>query len=148
MAQTTTAFNACDAKIELDNLGGTLKDISGSTNSVSLEFTNDLGEFKTYGTRWRGRLECGSDATFTVNIVSSTTADEGWDILQSWFWGARGARSLRVCIPDSSVGSWEYLAEVLIESYSQELPADEGAPVTTTVVLRPTGTIVCDEIAS
>lgn len=148
MAQTTTAFNACDAVIELDNLAGTLTDISGSTNSVTLEFTNDLGEYKTFGNRWRGRLECGSDATFTVNIVSSTAAGEAWDILQSWYWGARGARSFRVSIPDDAVGSWEYDAEVLIETYSQELPSDDGNPVITSVTLRPTGTITCDEIAS
>ncbi len=81
MAQTSTAKNACAAAIWVDNTSGVLTDISGSATSVELGPSVEVGEFRTFASRWKGRIPCGQDLTATLNIVYSTAADEGWAIM-------------------------------------------------------------------
>ena len=55
MALTSTAINMCNAVIHMaDNLGVTY-DISGSSNNFDIENTNDIGDYKVFGTAGRGR---------------------------------------------------------------------------------------------
>ena len=84
MAETTTALNACDVSVWLDNAAGTLKDISGSSNSMTLNFTKNNGSLQVFGTKWQIRLSCGKDATFTLIAVYSSATDEAADILKAY----------------------------------------------------------------
>ena len=141
MAETTTPINACDVSVWLDNAAGTLKDISGSANSVNMEFESNIGELRVFVTRWPVRLQCGKDATFTLIVVYSTAADEGMDILKNWFFGtATGARSFHVYIPDKNVGSDHYYGEVVLENLSWPVNAGEAQPIPVTATLKPSGT--------
>lgn len=148
MAQTTSAVNACDAVVKLDNEDGVLADISGSSNEVSMDFNNDLGEFKSFGTRWRGRLECGSDASIKLNIIYSQNDAEALTKLREWFFVDRGQKTLVVEIPDSSVGGDRYTMEVFLEKMSVPVKADEAAPIMVSCDLKPTGTVQCEVITS
>ena len=85
MAQTTTHVNACDASIWLDNAAGTPIDISGSSNSITMNFSREIGELRTFQVKWPVRLGCGKDAEFTLRVVYSTASDEGMDILKNWY---------------------------------------------------------------
>ena len=66
MADTTTAFTACDVVVELDDASGTLRDISGSTSKVEANFDNNIGEFRTLGgSQWKNRIQCGKDVSLS-----------------------------------------------------------------------------------
>lgn len=140
MAQTTTYINACDASVWLDSSAGTLTDISGSSNTVNMEFIQLIGELSTYQQKWPVRLSCRKDATFTLNAVYSTASDEAVDILNDWFFSASpGLKTFTVYLPDKNVGSDKYSGEVVLESLTIPATADEASPIPVTAVLRPSG---------
>src|SRR5512139_865315 len=140
MSQTTTYVNACDASVWLDNSSGTPTDISGSSNSIPMEFVQVIGELSTYQQKWPVRLSCRKDATFTLGAVYSTASDEAVDILNDWFWSTSpGLKTLTVYVPDKNVGSDKYSGEVVLESLAIPVTADEASPINVTAVLRPSG---------
>lgn len=140
MAQTTTYVNACDASIWLDNSSGTLTDISGSSNTISMEFIQVIGELSTFQQKWPVRLSCRKDATFNLGVVYSTASDEGKDILNDWYFATTpGLRTLTVYLPTKNVGSDKYSGEVVLESLSIPATADDASPIPVTAVLRPSG---------
>jgi len=140
MAQTTTHVNACDASIWLDNSAGTLKDISGSSNSITMNFTREVGELRTFQVKWPVRLGCGKDATFTLRAVYTTATDEAMDILKNWYFaGDPGSRSLHVYIPDKNVGSDHYYGEVTIASFNFNADPTEPGPIAVEAELLPDG---------
>lgn len=114
MQTTSTVVNACDAVIELEDDGGIMREISGSSNEVLIDFDNDLGDYKAFGNRWKGRLECGSDAVFKLKFLYSTAANEALDIWKSWFFGTRGHRRIKVYIPAKITGADIYEADVFL----------------------------------
>jgi len=140
MAQTTTHVNACDASIWLDNASGTPVDVSGSSNSITMNFTREVGELRTFQVKWPVRLGCGKDATFTLRAVYSTATDEAMDILQNWYFaGDPGSRSLHVYIPDKNVGSDHYYGEVTIASFNFNADPTEPGPIAVEAELLPDG---------
>jgi len=149
MAQTTTAIDACNAVIFLDNAGGTPTDISGSTNRAKSNLSQDLARYHPHGSDWPKRLDGERDGSFILTVLYTTTADEGFDILRDWMLAASpGARSIRIDAPDSSIGSDRYTAEVRIEDLHWELGADKGGPVAVTARLMPDGAISHATIAT
>ncbi len=140
MAQTTTHVNACDASLWLDNVAGTLTDISGSSNSVTMNFTREVGELRTFQVKWPVRLGCGKDAEFTLRAVYTTAADEACDIIRDWFFANDpGSRSFHVYIPDKNVGSDHYYGEVTISSFQFSADPTEPGPIAVEAVLLPDG---------
>jgi len=106
MAQTSTQVSACNAVVRLDDSSGTLRNISGSTNRVVLDFDHELGDYRAYGSPWPKVLDAGKNATFALTVLYTTTNNEGLDILKQWYHAASpGARTFWVEIPDSSIGS-------------------------------------------
>jgi len=69
MVATSTAINGCDAQILMAGPDGTMYDISGSSNEFTLDFNNVIGDYKVYGSKWPLRLQCGKDASLTLNVV-------------------------------------------------------------------------------
>ena len=142
MAQTSTAINACDVSFWLDNASAALKDLSGSSNSIQVNFDHDVKPFRTFQSQWPKRLECGKDASITLNVVYSSTSDEGWSVLKNWFFAAApGARTFNLYIPTKNVGADFFYGEVRIKSLSFTLSPDEAGPVMVQAVLEPDGAI-------
>jgi hypothetical protein len=149
MPQTTTAQNACDAVIYLDNDGGVLTDVSGSTNQVTVGHTLIVGEQRTFGNDWPIRLTCGKDSSLSFVALYSTTGDEAWDIVKGWFEVYDGAaRTVRVDMPDASAGSDRLQGEFILSEYNYDLMAGEGAPVLVNATLLPSGQITLSEIGT
>lgn len=149
MAQTTTAVNACDVAIWLDSGTLTPTDISGSSNNVDMDFDQEIGEYRTFGSRWPVRLECGKDAAFTLNIIYSTAADEALDILKTWYFASSpGNRTLSVYIPDKNVGSDHFQGECKIASLSWTAGSDEAGPIMVTANLLPDGEVTLSTLAT
>lgn len=149
MATSSTAVNACDASIWIDNVGGVLTDISGSSNSVDLNFDHEIGDFRVFQDVWKRRLECGKDAAFTLNFVYSTANDEAFDILRQWFFAATpGDRTLNIYIPDLSVGSDCYYGEMKIENLSWTADPSDPNAIAATATLLPNGEVTWTVSAS
>lgn len=138
MVMTSTVINACNVVIRLENESGQYVDISGSSNEIIMDFDNDLGEYKAFGNRWKGRLECGSDATFKLKILYSTANNEAMDNWKSWYFGTRGHRHIQVNLPDEAAGSDRYEADVFCETANGIGGSAENAgPIMVTISLKP-----------
>jgi len=151
MPQTTTAINACVAKVSLDNSAGTLTDISGSSAKVSMNLTIEEGMVRTLDGVWPIRKTCKKDAAITLEVVYTTTADEGFDILRDWFFNAvtyNVARSIRLDLPDSTAGSDRYQGEVLLTSLTWDTDAAAAQPIVATANLLPANNLTHSVIAS
>jgi hypothetical protein len=149
MAQTTTAIDACNAVVFLDNVGGTPTDISGSTNRVKTSLGQDLGRYHAHGGDWPNRLDGEKDGSFVLTVLYTTAAGEAFEILRDWYFASSpGARTIRIDAPDSSVGSDRYSGEVRLEDLRWSLAADVGGPVMVTARLMPDGEITHATIAS
>lgn len=142
MVQSTTVISACDASIWLDDATGTPRDISGSMNSVTLNFDHDIGEYIAFGGRWRNRLECGKDASFDLVILYSLTANEGADVIIDWFFASPpGDRSLSIYLPDKNVGSDHFSCEAKLENWDTSGVPGSGEPVLLNARLVPNGEV-------
>jgi hypothetical protein len=149
MPLTTTAQNWCDASIWLDDVGGVHRNISGSSNKASIDLNLTLGEVRAFGTVWPARIECGKDATITLEILYTTTVNEAKDILLAWFFAAvPGARTFTLYAPNKNVGSDHIWGEVRLESLSFSGEAGSGDPVMVTAVLRPDGALAHSDVAT
>ena len=141
-ALTSTAVNACDAGVWLDNAAGTLTDIGGSSNKVELEFDHDLGAYRAFGAKWQRRLECGKDAVFTLYPIYSTTATEAMKIIEAWYHATTpGARTVKIYIPKKNVGAACYSCEARIKSYKFTADVNDPNAIMATVELLPDGAV-------
>lgn len=149
MTQTTTAVNACDVVISIDNSGGTLTDISGSSNQCSLDIGRNVAEVFTFSGDWSIKKSCKSSVTVAVQVLYSTTADEGRDLLEDWIFDSPTTdKTVQIDVPDSSVGSTRYAGEFTIESYSVPLAASEAGVIICSANLSNSGTVTRSTIAS
>jgi hypothetical protein len=149
MAQTTTAVNACDVVISIDNSGGTLTDISGSSNQCSMDIARNVAEVYTFSGDWAIKKSCKSSVTVAVQVLYSTTADEGRDLLEDWIFDSPTTdKTVQIDVPDSSVGSTRYSGEFTIESYSVPLAASEAGVIICSANLSNSGTVTRSTIAS
>ena len=141
MAQTTTHINAADASVWLDNAAGTPVDISGSSNSVTMNFSRELGELNTFQVAYPVRLGCRKDAEITLRIVYSTATDEGADVVKNWYFSSEpiGARTFHLYLPDKNVGSDHYYGEVQLGSFNFTAASDDCSPIAIEAVLMPDG---------
>ncbi len=150
MTQTTTQINGCDAVLKIDNAAGNLADISGSSNSISIERLNQVGDgVRTFGSRFKVRAACGKDANISVKILYTADGAEALALLNDWYENHNeDSRSLRLDMPDSDPGSDRYDFEVFIESFRFDVEAGNSDPILCEVAFKPTGTFTCAEIGS
>lgn len=140
MPATETAINACDVVLHVDDADGIPVDISGSANSLNPQFTTDMGEYNVFGAGWRQRLMCMRDATITLQVVYSAAADEGFQLLKSWFANQHTLRkTLRWMVPDDSVGSDDQSGEFFLSQWSYTATAGEAGPIMASFTLVQAG---------
>lgn len=140
MPQTTSAQNALDCVVKLDDSGGTLRDISGSGSSIAPTFAHTLGVFTTFDSRWPGRLDGRKDASFVLACVYSQGAEEGLAILRDWFFAEPpGARSIEIYVPDETAGGDLYYGEVRMEGPSFAMDSSDPNAIMVSVTLQTDG---------
>jgi len=102
-----------------------------------------------FGDKWPGRLECGKDASFTFNVVYSTTATEAWGLLRAWFFAASpGARSMDLSVPDATAGSDRFAGEVRLNGFNFTSDPSDPKAIMVTFSVVPDGEITRSTIAS
>jgi hypothetical protein len=149
MAQTQTAVNACDVNIHLDNAAGNLTEISGSSNQCSLDITRNVAEVFTFDGDWSIKKSCKSSISVSIQALYSTIQNEAVDVLEDWIFDQPTAsKTLRIDVPDSSVGSTRYEGEFIIESYGVPLAASEAGVIVCSATLSNDGAVTRSIIAS
>jgi len=149
MALTTTAISACNVGIWLADITETSRDISGSSNSCSIELTLNLGEVNAFQNQWPTRQECGKDASIDLEIIYSEAANEAFDVLKDWFFATNpGRRLMSIYIPDKNVGSDKFTFYARLESLSWTVEAGVADPVMVSASLKPDGAMAHDDVAT
>lgn len=149
MAQTTTSINACDVVVKLDNNSNSLVDISGSSNDVSIDMSNDVGKTSTFGSRWKISKNCKSEASISLKAVYSTADQEAVDLLKDWYFNSPGtSRTIQINVPDGEIGSDQYYGEMTLESLNIPLTSDDAAPIMVSASLSNDGPFYLETIAS
>jgi len=141
MAQTSTAITACDAGVWLDSAAGTLTDIGGSSNNITINLNKEtLGMLRTFGSRWPTRYECGKDCTIDFRVVYSTSATEAFQLLKNWYNEADPtARSVKIYLPKKNVGNDVYSGEFRLQNLVIPSEAGSASPVMVSGTLLITG---------
>ena len=132
MTQTVTAINACDIHIELADAEGTYRDISGSSNQLTVDLAALLGSFGSFGGCWPGRLQCGRDLGLSLTAIYTTAVNEAVDLLKTWYFSgtcAATGRAVRFYVPDSGFGSDIYTATVFLVDLKWNAEAGVGDPI-------------------
>lgn len=141
MATTTTANVAKNTVLKIDNAGGTLTDISGTSNSVSFDFTNTTEKASVFGDSNPLVFEGPKDDKISAKGLFSTTSTEAYFLLDAWS-ASGGARSIQVDTPNSSAGSKRYTAEVYLQNLKLgELDASSAKPIMWSAEFVPSGGI-------
>ena len=141
MTQTTTSVNACDVDIRLDDDAGTPISISGSSNTVEMEFAQEVQAYWTmYAGRMPHRNSTREDAAIGIRIVYSTATNEALDLLTNWYFNyPNTARTVTVYVPEYIIGADTYSGEVLLEKLNIPAESEDSAPIIAQAVLLPTG---------
>lgn len=132
MAATTTQINSDRCVVNLDNASATYADISGVVTEISIEPKRDAKETFVVGDSNSIVTVGKTTHTFKVKSVYSSATAEAKNLLMLWFYSAtdsvsRGARSLRLDIPDSSSGSDRWSCEVRL-SGAPKITIDGSKP--------------------
>lgn len=142
MAETTTAVNACDVRIYVDNDAGTPVDVSGSSNAVTMTVNVETGQYRVFSNRWKKSLECGKDLSLTINAVYTTADSEAKDILADWAMATTsGARTITIYVPDKNVGSDKWSGEWRIQTFEFGADVSEPGAIPITATFISDGTI-------
>ena len=142
MTQTTTDYNACDVSLWMDNDAGTLSEITGSSNSISANWTQSTGSVSTFqGGGWvRAKGGCMKEGTITIVVLGTTAATEGFSLMHDWFFNHSGdLRTVTWYEPDKNIGSHKFSGEAIIQDMTSERPSSASDPVTTSITLKTTG---------
>lgn len=150
MAQTVTSVSACDIAISLDDADGTLQNISGSSNRVRIRFFSRYHQNKHFDTAAPWKALLWTELDISLVILYSTADDEGLDILRNWFDALDGknARTLRLDVPDGSVGDHRYECEAVWLNMDLPLEADDAGAVAVRARLRSTNEYSVTEVTT
>jgi hypothetical protein len=149
MAQTTTAVNACDVVVSLDDDAGTLDDISGSSNQVSMSMSRQVAETFTFDGDWAIKKGCKKAVTISLQAVYSVTDSEATNVLVDWYFNSAGtSRTIQIDVPDSTVGSDRYSGEMTIESLDIPLDASDAGVILVSASLSNDGAFTRTAISS
>lgn len=149
MAATTTAVNACDVVVKLDNVASALTDISGSSNNVKIEWTNATGSQTVFGSDYDITLCCKTSVAITLEVLYTELHTEAKTILTDWQFNKHCAqKTISIYVPDDSAGSDIYTCEVIMEKLSLPLSSNDAAPILVSATLKNAGAMTCTTVAS
>jgi len=145
MPQTVPQLhNACDIQAWMEDIGGNMVNVSGTSNSADLDFNQEIGEFKPFGSRWKLRLECGKDASGSLRVVYSDGVDEASKLVKDWYFNGGGSRKFLFYVPDNSPGSEVFEFKAVLDSMPITLDGTDANPISIDVSFMPDGEVFYD----
>lgn len=148
MAQTTVAQNACEVVLQVDNLAGTLTDLSGSTNQTSMSFSRQVAETHTFDGDWAIKKSCKKAVSLSIQALYTLSDVEASNLLEDWFHNDNTSRSVQIDVPNASGGSFRYTGEFILESYDLPLSAEDAGVILMSFALSNDGAVTRAAIAS
>lgn len=127
MAQSTTMKGARNCEIQVDD-GGSLQDVSGSSNVVNLNYELLSGEVYTFDGDWRKVFPGKKKWSGDVNAIYSETATQALDVLWDALHAA-AATSISISPDGGDTGDWEWTGEVLFTNVSIPLDGTDANPI-------------------
>lgn len=140
MTQTTTAINACNVKIFVDDADGNPQDVSGSSNQSSLGFSRQMGSAFTFDGDYPIRIECKKDASLEISALYTRQDGEARDIFESWYEDG-GRRTVTIYPYGQDTGNRYYTGEWRLEELNIPLDGSDPNPVVLTITCVPDGHI-------
>ncbi len=136
--------------IHLSNDSGGLSDISGSSNSVTMNRLTQVSDaIRSFGSDFPIRQACGRDADITLKVIYSTSQLEAKQCLNDWYENHNtDLRTLQVDLPDGLPGSDRYTFQVFLATLNMGIEAGTPNPILVEASLKPSGTFTCAVIAS
>lgn len=140
MPQTVTPINACNTVIEIDNVGGTPVDVSGSASKFDFDFDKQLGEAYTFEGSDPIRLTCKRNSKVNVSVMYTRDGTEARALLEAWY-QAGGLRTVSV-YPEGKVnGARFYTGEMNLKKFKFAGDASDANPIMMDSELLPSGSI-------
>jgi len=152
VAQTTASRSACDVVVSLEYLGGggALYDISGSTNQVTLNFSNEIATYRRTNSDYPVRYMLNKDLTVSLTVLYSEESDEGLYVLRTWATSDitfTESRTVRIDIPDSNTNSYRYQFDALASQFNIPASSGEAGPILVTATLESSGAYAVSRIS-
>ena len=136
-------------KLYIDNVGGTLTDISANESSFTLNVTNATAEYGVLNTVWKKSVDGMRGWSVDCELIAEPGTN-GYSLLRDWIMATSpGARTVRMDQPDSQPGSQRYEGEARIQNTNGLLNANAmgSDPVKVTFTLIGDGALVASIIA-
>lgn len=128
MPASTTIASGHKSDVRVDNAGGTLTNVSGSTNQWSATMTNTNGKFFTFADSWQRVTDGGKSVSLNITALYSPTTDEGADLFLTWYaTDPSGVRTVQIDYADAS-GAKRLTGEFAIDSATSGATAGQGGP--------------------
>lgn len=147
MAETSTAINACNARVYMDNAQGALVEVTGSANKAELNKSRETADYTVFGSDWKRRLQCKKDGSLDLTFIYTTAANEGIDLLQQWF-DAGGLRTWVIDENGGATGNDRHTGEFFLTELGIPHDSSEAGPIMVTASLLPDGAIHKQTIGS
>jgi len=131
-----------DCTIEAE-LGTTTVDLSGSSNSVTINLEMIIGEASVFNDPWPQRVMTGKNLTIDLAAWFSTANNEAQDYFSDWYNESFpiATRSITFYLPQKSVGARKISGDFVFNGMSITAKAADTAPVAITTQLQNAGPV-------
>lgn len=132
-----------DVIVKMDNVAGSLDDVSDNVSTLNMPLTNTIGKFSVLGTRSMQKAEGNSDVTITMGVRTSHDTDSAHYYFTRWnldsITSKAGTKTFQIQDPDATAGSFQYDLECYLASYDGVgKTAGDGTPAEHSASLEPT----------
>lgn len=130
----TTAYSrsACDALVVVDALDLTPTDVSGSTNSVTVNVSKGVGTYWKANQNYPTRYVLNEDMAIDLVVLYSSSTSDAFGLLREWAdqnVADSDARTVNVRMIESGTYQHNYYGEFILTSFEFSITAGEGGPV-------------------
>jgi hypothetical protein len=141
MASSTTMLYGTDCVIEAE-LGTTTVDLSGSSNTATINLEMIIGEASVFNDKWPQRVMTAKNCTIDVAAWYSSAANEAADYFQDWFnEAAPEPREFSIYIPSKTVGAKVVNGNFVFNGLNIAAKTAETNPIPITMQLLNAGAI-------
>lgn len=148
MTSSTTLLYGTDCVIEAEK-GTTTADLSGSSNSATINLEMIIGEANVFNDKWPQRVMTAKNCTIDLAAWYSSAADEAADYFQDWFnEAAPEPREFSIYIPSKTAGAKVVNGDFVFNGLSIGAKAAETQPIPITVQLLNAGAVTVTEYST
>lgn len=136
---TTMLYSNCVIEAES---GTTTVDLSGSSNSLTINLETVIGEASVFGDSWPQRVINAKNLTIDLAAWYSSAANEAADYFQDWFnESVPAAKTFSIYLPSKTVGATKISGDFVFSGMTIGAKAADTQPMTIQTQLLNAGTV-------